>query len=156
MQPGRRVAFDIGKSRIGVAVSDPHGILASPRDFVSRAADDEKTFSDLVDIISEAGAIAVFVGLPANLKNQNTESTRDAIAIARQLAKLAEIPVRMVDERFTTKIASSAMSQAGKSTRHQRAGIDSAAAAIILETALDYERLKEEFAGTPIEEFADD
>jgi putative Holliday junction resolvase len=62
----------------------------------------------------------------------------------------------MVDERFTTKIASSAMSQAGKSTRHQRAGIDSAAAAIILETALDYERLKEEFAGTPIEEFADD
>ena len=97
MRTGRRVAFDIGKSRIGVAVSDPHGILASPRDFVSRAADDEKTFSDLVDIISEAGAIAVFVGLPANLKNQNTESTRDAITIARQLAKLAEIPVRMVD-----------------------------------------------------------
>lgn len=139
-----------------MAVSDPHGILASPRDFVSRAVDDEKTFSDLVDIISEAGAIAVFVGLPANLKNQNTESTRDAITIARQLAKLAEIPVRMVDERFTTKIASSAMSQAGKSTRHQRAGIDSAAAAIILETALDYERLNSEFAGTPIEEFADD
>lgn len=139
-----------------MAVSDPHGILASPRDFVSRAVDDEKTFSDLVDIISEAGAIAVFVGLPANLKNQNTESTRDAITIARHLAKLAEIPVRMVDERFTTKIASSAMSQAGKSTRHQRAGIDSAAAAIILETALDYERLNSEFAGTPIEEFADD
>ncbi|MFM6977493.1 MAG: Holliday junction resolvase RuvX [Micrococcales bacterium] len=140
MRIGRRVAFDIGKARIGVAVSDAHGILASPRDFIPRNPDISETISAITNLIASEEPLEVYIGLPVNLKNQPTESTTDAIELARKLQGVISQTVRLIDERMTTRIASSAMASAGKSSRQQRGSIDSAAAAVILETALGFEK----------------
>ena len=132
MRIGRRIAFDIGKARIGVAVSDSHGILASPRDFVPRKSEDSETLDLLQIQISDCEPIEIYCGLPLNLKSQVTESTADAVHIAKQLQQTFHIPVRLIDERLTTRVASSSLQAAGKNTRNQKQSIDSAAAAVIL------------------------
>ena len=139
MRTGRRVAFDVGKARIGVAVSDFHAILASPSEHIKRTSD-EQALTLMRDVLIESEAIEVYVGLPVNLRGESTESTKDAVAIAQQLADLTEIPVYLIDERLTTSVASKAMSNAGKSSKEQRGSIDSAAATVILEQALEVER----------------
>ena len=139
MQTGRRIAFDIGKARIGVAASDFHAILASPQEHIKRVTDEQAVVA-MVKVIAEFEPIAVFVGLPVNLRNESTDSTRDSIHLAKQLAGLTPCPVYLVDERMTTSVASKAMTNAGKSQKDQRSSIDSAAAAVILEQALEAER----------------
>ena len=139
MQSGRRVAFDVGMARIGVAISDFHAILASPAEHIKRV-DDNGAIDSMCAVISENDAIAVYVGLPTNLKNQATASTHDAVALAKALAAKTEVPVYLIDERLTTSVAAKAMRAAGKDSRQQRSFIDSAAAAVILEQALELEK----------------
>ncbi len=139
MQTGRRIAFDVGKARIGVAVSDFHAILASPAEHIKRAAD-ELAVEEMLKVVIEVEATGVYVGLPINLRGESTESTRDAVALAKQLASVTDVPIYLIDERLTTSMASKALSNAGKSTKDQRAFIDSAAATVILEHALEVER----------------
>jgi putative Holliday junction resolvase len=153
MRTGRRVAFDVGKARIGVAVSDAHGILASPRDFISRDSDLDISVTALCKIVGAEEAIEIYVGLPLNLRNEFTESTQDAVLVARAVASAATVSVRLIDERMSTKLASGAMSASGKNTRSQRGSIDSASAAVILETALQLERSTGVAPGTAIEDF---
>jgi putative Holliday junction resolvase len=153
MRSGRRVAFDIGKARIGVAVSDPHGILASPRDHITRSADQQETINKILKLLSAEEVIEAYFGLPNNLKNLETDSTIDAINIAVLVANATQISIRLVDERFSTKIASGAMSSIGKNTRQQRKSIDSAAAVVILETALQYEKTTGLVPGIAAEEY---
>lgn len=140
MRIGRRVAFDVGMARIGVAVSDPHGILASPRQFVLRLPDLSETIISMMDSVREDEPIEYYVGLPTNLRNEATASTEDSLAVAQALQIVCTQAVRLVDERLTTRIASGVMSGTGKSTRQQRGSIDSASAAVILETAMQFER----------------
>lgn len=140
MRTGRRVAFDIGKARIGIAVSDPHGILASPRDYVVREADLPATIALMFEAVKDDEPLEFYVGLPTNLRNEVTLSTEDALAVARSLQEVCKQQIRLIDERMTTRIASGAMSGIGKSTKQQRGSIDSASAAVILETALQFER----------------
>lgn len=154
MRTGRRIAFDVGKARIGVAVSDPHGILASPRNFVSRAETLPETLSSLLSVIADEDPIEVYVGLPVNLRNQHTESTEDALLVAGGLTEKIGIDVRLIDERLTTKLAAGAMSSAGKSTRAQRESVDSASAAVILETAMNFEKANGKAPGINIKEYA--
>jgi putative Holliday junction resolvase len=136
MRTGRRVAFDVGKARVGVAISDLHAIIATPNDFFLRT----DAILQAVDLVATSEAIEVYVGLPLNLKSEFTESTRDCLVFAEQLQQLLAIDVRMVDERFTTSIASGSLRESGKSSKSQRGLIDSAAAAVILESALESER----------------
>jgi putative Holliday junction resolvase len=154
MRTGRRVAFDIGKVRIGVAVSDPHGILATPREFIARSSEAAKTISELLLVCESESCIEVYVGLPTNLKNLATPSTEDAVEIALALQSTTTIPVRLIDERLTTKLASAAMSSFGKNTKSQRGIIDSASAAVILETALQDERSNGSEPGIAVEEYS--
>jgi putative Holliday junction resolvase len=139
MRLGARVAFDVGKARIGVAVSDTHGILSSTRPAIKRTSD-QAAISEMKKLVLEHDAIEIYVGLPLNLKNLETESTQDSVQLARQLAQECSVPVFLVDERMTTKIASSALRELGKDSREQRKAIDSAAAALILDFALEQER----------------
>jgi putative Holliday junction resolvase len=140
MRTGRRVAFDIGKARIGVAVSDFHAILASPRDHILRRESDSDTITELISVVQAEDPIEVYVGLPVNLKNESTASTEDAVSIAKQLSQVIAIPIRLIDERLSSKVASSSLQASGKDTRSQRSYIDSAAAAVILEAALSAEK----------------
>lgn len=137
MRLGVRLGVDVGTVRIGVAKSDPHGLLASPFETVARGDGD---LARIVDIAREFEAIDVYVGRPAALSGRVTASTDDAIAFAVDLGALLPGLVRLVDERLTTVTAHERLRASGKNSRRARAVVDQAAAAIMLEHALDSER----------------
>lgn len=156
MRSGRRIAFDVGKARIGVAISDFHAILASPAPHIVRSADLAASVATAKNLISENDCVEAYVGLPLNLQNQATASTDDAIAFAKLLSDVVSINIRLIDERFTTASAASSLRAAGHTARDQKSIIDSAAAAIILEQALSLEKSTEAAPGKTIEEQEDE
>ena len=138
MRAGVRLAVDVGSVRIGVARSDPDGILASPLTVV-RSGPDE--LDKLAALVASADAIEVIVGLPTSLSGRDSTAASGARAFAAELAwLLAPVPVRLVDERFTTTQAHDALRQGGKDSRARRGVVDAAAAAVLLQGALDTER----------------
>lgn len=151
MRSGRRVAFDFGKVRIGVSSCDLHAILASPQPHILTAAGDSIDVAK--QLVLSAEAIEVYVGLPLNLQSAHTESTDESLNFARELQAALSIDVRLVDERFSTKVASDSMRSAGKDSRSQRAYIDSAAATVILESALEQERRTGKAPGKTVAEY---
>lgn len=140
MRRGRRIAIDVGKVRIGLAVSDLDAILASPLTTVSRNPDIEQTVDAIVAEISEYQPIEIYVGLPINLKGDPTASTEDAIHLAKQISSRVECDVRLIDERLSTVAAAQALRSSGRNTKSSRGVIDQVAATIILESAMDFER----------------
>ena len=147
---GRRLALDIGRARIGVAVCDSDGILASPVKTINRISRDQ-VLDEFKFLLSEFEPIQIFIGLPRNLQNLATESTLDAIEVGSWLAPFTEAEILFVDERLTTVSAKQAMRQVGRSEKSSRSVIDQQAACIILETALQSLRAGK-IAGLRIEE----
>jgi putative Holliday junction resolvase len=140
VRSGRRLAVDVGKVRVGLAISDFHGILASPLQNVARQADDSETIKLIQQAISDEEIIEIYVGLPVSMAGKATSSTDDALAIAELLAQSVSIPVRLVDERLTTVSASAALRSSGKNSKDGRKVIDQVAATMILEQALAIEK----------------
>ena len=138
MRPGTRIGVDVGRARVGVARSDRDGLLATPVETLKR---DSTTIPSLLALVTELGPIEVVVGLPLSLSGSDTESTTDARDFARSLAEAAGVPVRLVDERLTTVSAQRALHDAGRRARGSRPVIDQVAAVIILQNALDSERM---------------
>lgn len=138
MRRGVRLGVDVGTVRIGVARSDPDGLLASPLDTVRRGADD---VAELVRLTAENEAIEVVVGLAVGLGGHEGTSAADGRAFAAALAaRLAPVSVRLVDERFTTVLAHAGLQARGVGSRDRRQVVDKAAAALLLQGALDTER----------------
>src|ERR1700736_2079689 len=132
---GVRLAVDVGSVRVGVARSDPGGILASPLTVV-RSGPSE--LEELATLVAGADAIEVIVGLPTSLSGREGLAAAAARSFAAELAgRLAPIPVRLVDERFTTTQAHDALRAGGKDSRARREVVDAAAAAVLLQAALD-------------------
>jgi len=128
-----------------VARCDPDGLLASPLATVARGRGDLDAIAALT---GEQGAMEVIVGLPTGLSGRPGAAAAEARAFAESLAaRLAPLPVRLVDERFTTVIAHEALRQGGRGSRQRRTQVDKAAAALILQGALDAERSTGEPAG---------
>jgi putative Holliday junction resolvase len=137
---GRRLGIDVGTVRIGVASSDPDGILATPVETVRRDRTD-KHVRRLARLVTEMDVVEVVVGLPRTLAERTGPSAVDAIAVADALAvRIAPIPVRLADERLTTVTAQRELREAGIKAKGQRAMIDQAAAVGILQTWLDQRR----------------
>lgn len=137
---GRRLGVDVGTVRIGVASSDPDGILATPVETVRRDRTD-KHVKRLAKLVAEMDVVEVVVGLPRTLAERTGPSAVDAIAVADALeARIAPIPVRLADERLTTVTAQRELREAGIKAKGQRAMIDQAAAVGILQTWLDQRR----------------
>ncbi len=137
---GRRVGVDVGSVRIGVAVSDPDGILATPVETVRRDKTD-RHLRRLTQLIGELEAVEVVVGLPRTLADRTGPSAQDAIELAEDLGRrVAPTPVRMADERLTTVTAQRSLREAGVRARGQKAMIDQAAAVGILQSWLDQRR----------------
>ncbi|GAA4472674.1 Holliday junction resolvase RuvX [Rhodococcus olei] len=137
---GRRIAVDVGSVRIGVAASDPDGILATPVETVPRAKSraDTSDLARLAAIVAEYEAVEVIVGLPQTLKGERGSAAGLASRFADQLReRIAPVPVRMTDERFTTVTASRALRESGVKAKGQRSVIDQAAAVAILQGWLD-------------------
>ena len=141
----RKLGLDVGKARIGIAISQ--GSLSLPH---STLANSERALSSLVEMLKDEQISCVYVGLPLSLSGNHTSSTQMAIDFATQLANLSDTPVRLIDERLTTKSAGDALRSAGKNSRQQKGIIDASAAAMILDFALSSE--KGSFAGKSLEE----
>jgi len=135
---GRRLAFDYGDTRIGVAVCDPDGILATPLEFLTTKHPSLK--KSILDLLNEYEPTKVYVGLPLNLSGEHSESTVKAIAFSEFLSTVLTCPVELIDERLTTSSASAALSQAGVNVKDQRKKIDSQSAVVILESGLAKDR----------------
>jgi putative holliday junction resolvase len=137
---GRRLGIDVGSVRIGVASSDPDGILATPVGMVRRDRSG-KHLRRLAELVAELGAVEVIVGLPRTLADRIGPSAQDAIDLAEALARrVAPTPVRFADERLTTVSAQRSLRAAGMRAKEQRAVIDQAAAVAILQSWLDQRR----------------
>lgn len=142
---GARLAVDVGSVRVGLAVSDPDGLLATPVATLARGAvRDGARAGDVVRIVDEVherGAAIVYVGLPRHLSGAEGAAATAARAYADTLAQaIAPVPVRLVDERMTTVAAHRALTASGRSGRKHREVVDQAAAVVILQDALDAER----------------
>jgi putative Holliday junction resolvase len=138
VRPGVRIGVDVGKVRVGVARSDRDGMLATPVETVPRGAG---TIERLRELIAELEPVEIVVGLPLSLSGGDTASTTDARDLAAQLATASGTPVRLVDERLTTVSAQRALRDAGRRAKGSRPVIDQVAAVIILQNALDSERM---------------
>lgn len=137
MLRGVRLGIDVGTVRVGVAACDPDGIMAFP---VATVARDEAAVATIATLAAERSVIEIFVGLPLQLSGAEGPSAVDARAFAVQVEERTGIPVRLVDERMSTVLASRNMREAGRSAKSQRSSIDQAAAVVILDTALDAAR----------------
>ena len=138
MRPGVRLGVDVGSVRVGVASCDPDGVLATPVETVRRGKGD---LDRLAALCAEREAMEVVVGLPRSLSGDEGDAAQSARRFAVLLSRrIAPIPVRMVDERLSTKAALRDMRASGVSERRGRSAVDQAAAVIILQSALDAER----------------
>lgn len=145
MRPGVRLAIDLGRVRIGVARCDATATMAIPVTTLSRGEHDHAA---LVRLVEEWEPMEILIGLPVTLAGSEGPAAADVRAWAGDLhAAIPHVTLRLVDERLTTAAASKAMRQAGRSTRQARPVIDQAAAVLLLDDALEYERRTGQPAG---------
>ncbi len=138
MQRGRRIAFDYGDARIGVAISDPDSILSSP--YITLKATDKNLFKSIVAIFDEIDPIQIFVGKPALLSGSTGSASAKAQEFAQKLAELTDVEIVMVDERMSTVSAARNLREAGKNAKDSKAAIDMAAAVAILEFGIELQK----------------
>ncbi|MFE9042176.1 Holliday junction resolvase RuvX [Streptomyces sp. NPDC012421] len=151
MRRGRRIAVDVGDARIGVASCDPDGVLATPVETVP-GRDVPAAHRRLRLIVEEYEPIEVVVGLPRSLSGREGPAAAKVRAFAREMAKgIAPVPVRLVDERMTTVTATQGLRASGVKAKKGRSVIDQAAAVIILQNALESERVSGNPPGEGVE-----
>jgi putative holliday junction resolvase len=153
MRAGVRLGLDPGDARIGVARSDPSGVLATPVETVRRGRGDLARIAALAD---EEDAIEVIVGLPRSLSGGEGPAAAKVREFATALARrIAPIPVRLYDERLTTISAEAMLRDRGRKGAKRRAVVDQAAAVLILQQALDRERTTGDPPGEIVKETDD-
>jgi putative holliday junction resolvase len=143
---GRRLGIDVGSVRVGVALCDPDGILATPvatlpRDPVTESDRTPSDMSEILRLVEEHEAVEIIVGLPINLAGKEGPAAVLIRQYADRLAELADpVPVLLTDERMSTAAATRRLSERGVRGRRQRAVIDQVAAVEILQRWLDARR----------------
>ena len=141
MLRGRRIAFDYGDVRIGVALCDPDAILSSPLTTLQSKSKD--LFAQIVSILEEHQPIMIFIGKPTLLSGLSGEAVQKVGDFASTLAKHTEIEIVLVDERLSTVSAMKNLQSAGVSAKDARNSIDSMAAVAILEQGLAMTKLRD-------------
>ena len=140
MKRGRRIAFDYGDVRIGVAVSDPDSILSSP--LTTLKATDKNLSKQISQIFAEIEPVAIYVGRPALLSGLDGSATEKASEFVALLATLTQVPIEMIDERLSTISAARSLRDAGRNAKESKDAIDMAAAVAILDFAIELEKRK--------------
>lgn len=139
LRKGTRLGIDVGSVRIGVATCDPDGLLATPVETVRRGKSD---LSRIAALAAEYDVIEILVGLPTSLSGTEGPAAKGARAYAARLARrVADIDVRLFDERLTTVSAHAGLRASGVRGRDRKDVVDQQAAIILLQAALDSERL---------------
>mgnify|MGYP001225350872 CR=1 FL=1 len=146
MRAGVRLGVDVGAARIGIARSDPRGVLAVPVETVRRGPGD---LDRIAELAAEVEAVEIVVGLPITLSGHEGPAAAQVREFAQALAiRVRPIPLRLVDERLSTVGAQRRFHERGLTVRGTRERIDQAAAAIILQNTLDAERINGSPPGT--------
>ena len=140
MKRGRRIAFDYGDVRIGVAVSDSDSILSSP--LTTLKATDRNLNQLISQIFSEINPVAIYVGRPALLSGKDGSASEKASEFVAQLATITTVPIEMIDERMSTISAARNLRDAGRNAKESKESIDMAAAVAILDFAIEIEKRK--------------
>lgn len=133
---GRVVGIDLGSRRIGLAVSDSGQSVATPASVITRSGDPAVDHKAVASVVEEYGAVGAVVGLPLSLSGASGPAAEAVREEVEALAGALRVEVETVDERFTTRVASSVMRSTGRKARRQRDVIDAAAAAELLQTWL--------------------
>jgi len=126
------MAVDYGTRRIGLAISDPLGMIATPAGFITRRAGKRAPVAELIRRAEALEARGFVVGLPLDGSGEETDWTREVRAVGDKLAKRTGLPVHFVDERFTTARAIRGMREA-ETTRREKGDVDAASAAVLLQ-----------------------
>jgi putative Holliday junction resolvase len=132
-----RVGIDLGDVRIGVAVSDELGIVASPHSVITSAGWN-RDVARISEIVDEVGAGEVIVGLPVNMDGTRGPRAQKATDFAQRLKEALDVPVLLWDERLSTAQANRALLEADLSRRRRREVVDKAAASLILQNYLEF------------------
>ncbi|MDO4919456.1 Holliday junction resolvase RuvX [Kocuria sp.] len=143
-EPGVRMGVDVGRVRVGIALTDPRAVLATPDQTLTRDRDARKAFDVkiITRLCEERGVRTVYVGLPYSLDGGENESTRMARDYAASLRRRlgsrgCTTAVRLVDERLSTVTAHQSLLDSGVSRRHHMDRVDQAAAVTFLQTAVE-------------------
>ena len=128
------LGLDLGERRVGVAVSDDLGIIASPLRIIDLKHD---TLADVAAVATDTGVDGIVVGLPIGMGGSEGHQARETRALAAELGQLVTVPIVFWDERLTSAIADRALANAGRSSRERRVQKDAIAAAVLLQSYLD-------------------
>ncbi len=134
---GRLVAVDYGERRIGLAVSDPTRMIATPAGFILRRAGKRPPIAEIVRRGVELEAVGFVLGLPLDAEGDETPRSAEVRVIAAEIEQRTGLFTRLVDERFTTAAALRAMREMGTTTRGRKGDVDALAATMLLRHALD-------------------
>ncbi|HEY2407667.1 MAG TPA: Holliday junction resolvase RuvX [Polyangiaceae bacterium] len=138
----RAAAVDLGKVRVGLAVADELGLLAHPRHYLD-GRDAKRLVHDLARLATAEGITLFLVGLPRSLNGSEGLAAKRARRFAAELAAVSTAQIELVDEWFSTREAHARLKEQGASTREARERVDSAAAAVLLQSYLDGRRERE-------------
>ena len=133
----RALGIDPGSKRIGLAVSDLSGTIASPLMVLQRSKSRQHDLREIARIAVEEAAEVIVIGLPLSMDGSQGKAAKAAIAEGRRLATLVDVPIEMHDERLTTVTAERSMLDAGLNAVERRKVVDKVAAAIMLQSWLD-------------------
>jgi putative Holliday junction resolvase len=130
------LAVDYGERRIGLAISDPSGTIASPAGVIVRRPGKRPPVAEIVRRAEALEARGFVVGLPLDGDGNDTPRSQEARSLADTLNKRTGLPVELIDERYTTAIALRAVREMGGSTRGRKGDVDALAATVLLQHAL--------------------
>lgn len=133
---GRFMAIDLGDRRIGLAIADPSGTIASPAGWIARRSGHRVPLTVLINKAAELEAKGFVVGLPLDGRGEEGPRALEARRLAEELTKRTGMEARLVDERFTTTAAMRAIQALGGSTRGRKGDLDAVAATVLLQFAL--------------------
>jgi len=135
----RSLGLDLGERRIGVALCDSGGLLATPYEVIVRSGDRGRDHRRIAALVEEASAVRVVVGLPRSLDGATGPAAQGVLDEIEQLRAVLSVPVCTHDERLSTVTATRSLRQAGVDSRRGRKVVDQVAAAVILQAWLDAE-----------------
>jgi len=136
----RVIGVDWGEKRIGIAISDPRGVIAAPAGFLARRAGKRPPIAKLIARAKELDAAAFVLGLPLDGNGDDTPRAIEVRAVAAEIERRTGLRVDLVDERFTTSAARRAVRAMGGKPEERPGQIDALAATVLLQHALDHRR----------------
>ena len=136
----RTLALDYGEARIGVAISDPDGLLAQPLETIATRPGDAGALARIAELVKTREVEQIVIGLPLHMDGRRGPEVERTRAFGERVRGLTGVPVEYLDERWTSREAAAALDAAGVSRKKQRGRVDAIAAALLLRTFLELQR----------------